>query len=66
AGQMCPGKAAAPCGERAGECRARCNDVSLFMQGEGQQCGASGSGGHFCGSSRGLAAGLAEHLRGGG
>ncbi|CAK0816444.1 unnamed protein product [Prorocentrum cordatum] len=50
ASQTCSGKAATPCREWAGECYMYCDGADRRLaQGEGQQCGSSGSDGHFYG-----------------
>ncbi|CAK0847907.1 unnamed protein product [Prorocentrum cordatum] len=51
-GQTCSGKAATPCREWAGECYLYCDGADRRLsdaQGEGKQCGTSGSDGHFYG-----------------
>jgi len=55
-GQTCSGKAATPCRPWAGECYLYCDGAERRLaQGDGQQCGTSGSDGHFYGDcSEGL------------
>merc|ERR1719437_182793 len=50
-GQTCSGKAATPCKEWAGECYMYCDSADRRLaQGEGEQCGSSGSDGYFYGN----------------
>ncbi|CAK0836899.1 unnamed protein product, partial [Prorocentrum cordatum] len=64
ASQTCSGKATTPCREWVGECYMYCDGADRRLaQGEGQQCGSSGSDGHFYGD---CSSGLECHLPEGG